>query len=129
MIGKLVEYYNPKPGERYGIIKEKKENGKFNIVTGWYGFSGGRGTERVSSESTFLELSPQQVLNKRKSIEDHFERIWETKNAKAAATKTIYFSSNTEKNQKLNEIKYLPKKVAESLEDYFLSEGWFAYVE
>jgi hypothetical protein len=129
MIGKLVEYHNPAPGERYGIIKEKKEDGKFKIVTGWYGFSGGKGSERTSSGSTFLELSPQQILNKRKSIEEHFERIWSTKNAKAAETKTICFSNNSEKDQKLNEIKYLPQRVAESLEDYFLSEGWFAYVK
>lgn len=129
MIGRLVEYHNPSPGERYGILKEKQDNGKYKVITGWYGLSGGLGHSRTSSPTTYEELDPEKVWKRRDSIQKHFERIWATSNARAAATKTVCFSNNSKEQEMSGEIKYLPKAMAEVLEDFFLSEGWFAYVE
>ena len=39
MIGGLVEYYNPSPGERYGVIREIDEEGKYSMV--WPNFTRG----------------------------------------------------------------------------------------
>lgn len=129
MIGSLIEYHNPSPGERYGILKGQRKDGKFRVVTGWYGFSGGLGTERISDESVYEKLTPEQIFKRKKSIQDHFKRIWVLSNGRSAATKTIVFSNNADEDKKEGEIKYLPAPVADGLEDFFLSEGWFAYAK
>ena len=129
MIGQLVEYHNPAPGERYGIYKGKRDDGKSRIVTGWYGLSGGMGTERISDESVYQALTADKIYKRRKSIEEHFERIWTTNNARAATTKTVYFANSLPDGVIEGEIKHLPRVVAGELEDFFLAEGWFAYVK
>ena len=52
MNGQLIEYHNPSPGERYGVIKEKRADGKVTVLTGWYGMSGGNGGGRTSDENS-----------------------------------------------------------------------------
>jgi|TARA_R110000824_G_scaffold28785_4_gene96401 hypothetical protein len=127
MNGQLIEYHNPAPGERYGVIKEKRADGKVTVLTGWYGMSGGNGGGRTSDENSFLKLAPEQVHARQKSIQDHFERLWNTKNGRMASTKTLHFANTMADGVCEGEIEFLPYAVADELVDFFLIHGWFAY--
>jgi len=128
MNGQLIEYHNPSFGERYGVIKEKRRDGKVTILTGWYSMSGGHnGGGRTSDESSFLKLTPEQMYARQRPIQEHFERLWDTKNGRMASTKTLYFADTMADGVCEGEIKYMPPVVADELVDFFLIHGWFAY--
>jgi len=127
LIGGLVEYYNPAPGERYGVIREIDEEGKYSIATGWYGLTTSGGHLRRSSPGTFQVLTPKQIALDRKQIEKHFKGVWDTSNSRRASVKKLIIKENND--EKMHEINYLPPVVAAQLEEYFLSHRWFAHAE
>lgn len=133
MNGQLVEYRNPSYGERYGVTKESRKDGKTLIATSWFALAGSAGKQsgllRTSEERAFIRLTPEDVHARQKSIQNHFERLWRTRNGSLASTKTLVFANTLADGTLEGEINFLPAYMAEELVDYFLSEGWFANAE
>jgi hypothetical protein len=128
MKGQLVEYHNPSHGERYGVTREKRKDGKTLIATSWHALSGDAYSPflRLSEEGAFTRLTPEEMYSRQKSIQDHFERLWKTSNGATASTKTIMFANTLADGTLEGQIGFLPPPMAEELVDYFLSVGWFA---
>jgi hypothetical protein len=128
MKGQLVEYHNPSHGERYGVTREKRKDGKTLIATSWHALSGDAYSPflRLSEEGAFIRLTPEEMYSRQKSIQDHFERLWKTSNGATASTKTITFANTLADGTLEGQIGFLPPPMAEELVDYFLSVGWFA---
>lgn len=132
MNGQLVEYHNPSYCERYGIVKGVRKDGKTSIATSWFALAGSSSPYpalKVSEEKAFIRLTPEDVYARRKSIQNHFEGLWRTRNGSMASTKTLVFANTLGDGTLEGEISFLPANMAEELVDYFLSEGWFANAE
>ncbi len=133
MNGQLVEYHNPSYCERYGIVKEVRKDGKTLIATSWFALAGSSSLYseplRASEEKAFIRLTPEDVYARRKSIQNHFEGLWKTRNGSMASTKTLVFANTLGDGTLEGEISFLPANMAEELVDYFLSMGWFANAE